>query len=306
MSECTCQHCGHRFEAEPEAKHRIRCGDSADAAGMAELIGEKPFGLCFTSPPYANLRDYHIGDFNWLEMMTGVWDALIEHASRRTHIVVNLGPVHRDRKVDFYWMPWLEHAAAGGWPLFGMYVWDKGEGLPGDWQGRPAPSHEFLFHFNLECDSANKWIDCLEETRKHGREKNIAKRFRQKDGSLAPATSPDRFGQSTKIPDSVFRIERAKFQSEATGDHPAIFPVDLAAAMMLTWSQEGSRVLDPFLGSGTSIVAGEQLNRRVLGGEISPAYVDVSLLRWTGLTGKEPVLAATGQTFEEARRDRNG
>ena len=35
-----------------------------------------------------------------------------------------------------------------GWRRFGWYVWDQGPGLPGDWQGRLAPSHEFIFHFN--------------------------------------------------------------------------------------------------------------------------------------------------------------
>lgn len=55
-------------------------------------------------------------------------------------------------------------------------------------------------------------------------------------------------------------------------------------------------VFDPFLGSGTTLIACERLNRKCRGIEISPAYVAVTLQRWADMTGQEPELLATGAT----------
>ncbi len=89
-----------------------------------------------------------------------------------------------------------------------------------------------------------------------------------------------------------------------TGGHPCPKPVRLWAELLVHYASEGATVLDAFLGSGTTLVAAEQVGRRCLGLDISPAYVDVALRRWTNLTNQEPVLAATGQTFEEVRDER--
>jgi len=91
-----------------------------------------------------------------------------------------------------------------------------------------------------------------------------------------------------------------------TGGHPCPKPVRMWADLLVHYCAEAGLVLDPFLGSGTTLIAGEQTDRRVLGMDISPAYVDVALMRWQRLTGQQPVLAATRQTFEEVRRERLG
>ncbi|MCH5373499.1 MAG: DNA methylase N-4, partial [Planctomycetes bacterium] len=58
-------------------------------------------------------------------------------------------------------------------------------------------------------------------------------------------------------------------------------------------------VLDPFLGSGTTLLAAERTRRRCVGVEIDPRYVDVAIRRWQEMTGSPAVLAATGQSFDE-------
>src|SRR3546814_12058489 len=47
-----------------------------------------------------------------------------------------------------------------GWRRFAWYVWDQGPGMPGDWQGRLAPSFEFIFHFNRQTRKPNKTVPC--------------------------------------------------------------------------------------------------------------------------------------------------
>jgi DNA modification methylase len=56
---------------------------------------------------------------------------------------------------------------------------------------------------------------------------------------------------------------------------------------------------EPFSGSGSQIVAGEQTGRRVCAIEISPVYVDVAVKRWQAATGRPAVLEGSGRSFDE-------
>jgi hypothetical protein len=71
-------------------------------------------------------------------------------------MLVNLGLVHREGSVVRYWDDWLTWMPRQGWRFFGWYVWDQGVTVPGDWAGRLAPRHEFLFHFNREAGSRTR------------------------------------------------------------------------------------------------------------------------------------------------------
>ena len=69
-------------------------------------------------------------------------------------------------------------------------------------------------------------------------------------------------------------------------------------------SRRKSIILDPFIGSGTTIIAAERTGRRARGIELDPAYVDVAVRRWQTYTGKAAALAATGETFETIEESR--
>jgi len=72
--------------------------------------------------------------------------------------------------------------------------------------------------------------------------------------------------------------------------HPTQKPVAIITSIVKDYTENSSLVYDPFLGSGTTLIACEQLNRKCYAMEISPAYVAVSIQRWVDLTGKEPKL----------------
>lgn len=72
--------------------------------------------------------------------------------------------------------------------------------------------------------------------------------------------------------------------------HPTMKPVELIERLIPNNTQTGAIVYDPFLGSGTTLIACEQLSRRCRAVEISPGYVAVALERWAMSTGKTPVL----------------
>lgn len=81
------------------------------------------------------------------------------------------------------------------------------------------------------------------------------------------------------------------FGKDAAGDylHPTQKPVALAAEAIDKTTRSGAIIYDPFLGSGTTLIAAEQLDRNCYGMEISPQYCDVIVNRWQNLTGKKAV-----------------
>lgn len=81
---------------------------------------------------------------------------------------------------------------------------------------------------------------------------------------------------------SVFEVPRPK----ANRDHPTAKPVELVSRLMANSSTFRDVVLDPFLGSGSTLIAAERLSRRAFGVEIDPDYVEVAITRWEAFTGR--------------------
>jgi DNA modification methylase len=89
--------------------------------------------------------------------------------------------------------------------------------------------------------------------------------------------------------------------------HPTVKPIGMVADAILDVTRRGDIVLDPFLGSGTTLMACERTGRRCRGLELDPLYVDVIVRRWEAYTGASARLVETGQAFEdvaEGRRSR--
>ena len=250
--------------------------------------------LLFTSPPYAQQRDYgvakeHISD--WDALMQGVFAAA--HVKDDAQLLVNLGLVHKDNEWQPYWERWIEWMRRQGWRRFGWYVWDQGAGLPGDWNGRLAPSHEFVFHFNKETRRANKFLDKKLENVK---DKTGDSGLRGKNGKINALSNGKASLQPTKIADSVIRVNRHS-GAVPGGKHPAVFSVAFAEFIQNCYTKEGDVVFEPFCGSGTQIIAAEKMCRRCFASEIDPVYCDVAVRRWQLFTGEDAVLEATGETF---------
>lgn len=88
---------------------------------------------------------------------------------------------------------------------------------------------------------------------------------------------------------TVWNFDRPK----ASREHPTMKPPALFAHAMGLSTDRGDFVLDPFLGSGTSVVVAEQLDRTAFGVEFSPAYCDVIVERWQAMTGGKAVRRGT-------------
>jgi DNA modification methylase len=258
-------------------EHRLLCGDSVNPSDVAKVMHNEKADLLFTSPPYGQQRDYTDNTSeivkDWDGLMKGVFSNI--PGKDNVQIIVNLGLIHKDNEWQPYYDSWIEWMRSNGWRRFGLYVWDQGFGLMGDWNGRLAPSFEFIFHFNKISKQPNKIIEKHDDSIKvkHG------EGLRKKDGSINKLTNPEASLQTHKIPDSVVRIFRS---SETIRQlHPAVFSLSFAEFNVETWSNKNDCVYEPFCGSGTTMVACENLQRKCRAIEISPNYCAVILERMT-------------------------
>ena len=87
-------------------------------------------------------------------------------------------------------------------------------------------------------------------------------------------------------------------------DHPTQKPMELMRRPIVNHTKRGEWVYDPFLGSGTTLMAAERAGRVCCGLELDPKYVDVIIGRWQGATGKEAKLEGAGITFQEVQLQR--
>jgi site-specific DNA-methyltransferase (adenine-specific) len=85
--------------------------------------------------------------------------------------------------------------------------------------------------------------------------------------------------------DTVWEVPRPK----ASREHPTMKPVELVRRALSLSSRRDDTVLDPFLGSGSMLIAAETIGRRCLGIEIYPRYAQAAIERWQAFTGSEAV-----------------
>ncbi len=285
--------------------HRLACGDAGDPGLVAALMQGERAALCFTSPPYANQRNYTTGGIaDWDTLMQGVCAALPMREDGQ--VLVNLGLIHRHNEFIPYWDGWLGWMRTQGWRRFAWYVWDQGPGMPGDWNGRLGPSFEFIFHFNRQARRPNKTVPCKwagQET--HLRADGSSTAMRKVNGEVGGWTHAGTPTQDTRIPDSVIRIMRQKGQIGAGIDHPAVFPVALPEHIISAYSDAGEICFEPFCGSGSSLIAAGRSGRVLRGVELAPGYVDVALERFRRQWPDTPItLEATGQNWAEVTAER--
>lgn len=251
--------------------HRIGCGDGRDRDFLQAVIGEGlAVDAAFLDPPY-NVRINGHANAKGRHREFAMASGEMSDDAFRGFLAETLGAcaaVSRDGAVHFVCMDWrhLDDVSAVGKTVYGdllnICVWNKSNAGMGSLY---RSKHEMVFVYRVGQASHLNMV----ELGKHGRNR-------------------------TNVWDyaSVNSLQGSRHEDLAL--HPTVKPVALVADAIQDVSRRGDRVLDIFLGSGTTLIATERVGRIFCGVEIDPGYVDVALARWQALTGKEPVLAVRG------------
>jgi DNA modification methylase len=248
-----------------DGKHRVMCGDSTKKEDMERLMDGKKADMVFTSPPYANQRNYR-GNLNLSpEHLSQFFNSLYSNL-----FVVNLGLSRVDGELNTYWDEYIKTARQNGLKLISWNVWDRsGMGYSiGQITAIFPIEHEFIFVFAKDQIELNLTIE------------------NKYAGEVRGCTNRGQDGEMSKRKDTTLRDYRPLGTVIRCGpvqkneDHPAQFPVELPAEYIKACSSSERLVLDPFGGSGTTLIAASQLGRTAYLMETDPKYCDVCVERY--------------------------
>jgi DNA modification methylase len=251
-------------------EHRLLCGDSTDSDQAARLMNGEKAELLFTSPPYSDMREYN-GEKDL--SINNLIEFIPTFLPFTEYQVVNLGIQRKDNEIVQYWDAYIQKAKECGYKFLSWNVWNReNAGFSiANITSMFATQHEWIFVFGKEIKKLNLTV----ENKEAGNTRNeIANR--QRDGSVknkkAPVIRDSRqLGTVNTINPQLARDENIK--------HPAMFPVELPSEYIKAMTEELQIVTEPFLGSGTTMVASHQLNRKCYGMELDPKYCQVIIDR---------------------------
>jgi site-specific DNA-methyltransferase (adenine-specific)/site-specific DNA-methyltransferase (cytosine-N4-specific) len=194
---------------------------------------------------------------------------------------INIKPASNGLDVDLYVLDLiLAHVREWGWHLSTEFCWER-IGIPGKPKRRFKNQFEPIYQFTL-----NEWkfrpeaVQTISDSsfKYEGIEKNWdAKSHQGKKNMLDRETFEGLAYPGNRLP--TFSGSHEKF------GHGAAFPVGLPEWFMKAYTDNGDSVYDPFMGTGSTLIASERTQRKCYGMEISPAYCDIIIQRWEKLTG---------------------
>ena len=258
-------------------RHRLICGDARDAGAYAALLGDEAVDLMCTDSPYNVPIDGHVcgsGRIRHRNFAMGVGEMNKDQFTRFLVDTLGLAAARcRDGAIAFVFMDWrhMVEVLNAGEQVFSelknLCVWNKTNGGMGTFY---RSKHELIFVFKV---------------------------------GTAPHVNTFGLGETGRYRTNVWEYAGVNTFREGRLDdlelHPTVKPVDLVADAIKDCSRRGAIVLDPFGGSGTTMIAAQKSGRLARLIEYDPAYCDVILRRFEAITGTSAVLALSGQTFED-------
>lgn len=259
-------------------EHRLMCGDSTDLATVEKLMSGEKAEICFTSPPYADQREYCGG----LELSTQHLATFIKAAKESVnYFAVNLGMSRKDGEINTYWDDYISSAKISGLKLLSWNIWDKGDcGSIGNQSAMFGIRHEWIFIFGEKP----KQLNLTNPNRSAGRF-DAYNGHREKDGTVTRRDLKNAIREFRQL-DTVYNCLPMKDRSLGI-NHPAMFPVEFAEGYINAMTNQGDGVYEPFCGSGSTLIACEKTNRKCFGMELDPHYCSVIIKRWENFTGKK-------------------
>lgn len=258
--------------------HRILCGNALLASDYTTVLGPNKAHVVFTDPPYNVPIAGHVtgnGGVQHREFAMACGEMSVEQFTAfLKQVVTRLIESSTDGSIHYLCMDWRhlpEILSAGALytELKNLCVWAKDNAGMGSLY---RSGHELVLVY------------------KHG---------------TASHTNNVQLGQFGRYRSNVWKYAGVNSFARATDEgnlldlHPTVKPVAMIADALYDCSNRGQWVLDPFLGSGSTLIAAERTGRHCAGIELDPLYVDTAIRRWQRHTGLDAVHAETGLTFDQ-------
>jgi 16S rRNA G966 N2-methylase RsmD len=260
-------------------QHRLVCGDATEKEPYAALMGTELAELVFTDPPYNVKNAGHVTG------REGVREFAMAHGEMSSEqftaflatVFTNLLGRMVDGAVGYFCMDWrhLPELWAAASPIFGklknLVCWVKANAGMGSFY---RSQHEMICVYTAPGKPINNF-----GLGGKGRHRTNVWKYPGLN-----SFSRDR--------DAVLAM------------HPTVKPVAMVADALMDCSNRGGIVLDPFGGSGTTMIAAERTGRVARLMEIDPLYCDVIVKRWQKIAGEKARLAETGEAYDEVKSRR--
>ena len=260
-------------------KHRVLCGNALEMADHAKVMAGRKAALVFSDPPYNVPVDGHASGLGKTRhsdfaMASGELSPA-EFTSFLTNALRAAASSSMNGSLQYWFMDWrhLGELLAAGNAIYSelknLCVWTKDNAGMGSLY---RSQHELILVFKNGKSSHRNNIQL-----------GSMGRYRS---NVWPYPGIGSFGRSTSE-GNLYKL------------HPTVKPVALVADAILDCSARGEIVLDPFLGSGTTVIAAERTGRIAYGLEIDPRYVDTIIRRWENFSGRSATHEASGRSFRE-------
>ncbi|GAB6178086.1 DNA modification methylase [Desulfobaculum senezii] len=284
-------------------EHRLLCGDSTCADDVQRLMDGDDADMIWTDPPYnvdyhgraGSIQNDHLGDSEFRQFLREAFVAMFG--------VLRKGGAAYVAHADTEGLNFRGAFCEAGFKLASCLIWRKDHFVLGraDYQCQHEP---ILYGWKpgvAHCWFGGRKRRTIQELGEYG---SVSVR---EDGSVQLFVGDHALcitGRDIEVQqlETTLVFEEKPRASEL---HPTMKPVALVERFIANSSRKGDVVLDPFGGSGTTLIACERTRRKCRTIELEPKFADVIIRRWQELTGSNAVHAASGMPFAE-REAANG
>jgi site-specific DNA-methyltransferase (adenine-specific) len=261
-----------------EIKTEIKKGDCLD---VLQEYHNNTFDLIITSPPYADSRQKTYGGIpteKYVEWFMPRAEQFLRVLKPTGTFILNIKEKVTDGERSTYVLELILAMKRQGWLWTEEFIWHKKNCHPGKWSNRFRDAWERCLQFNksrefnMYQDNVMVPVGDWAKTRLKHLGKNDVVRFNSQVGSGFGKNIANWVGRDKAYPSNVLHMAT----ETSNKNHSATFPKALPEWFIKLFTKEGDMVLDPFVGSGTSCVVAQKLNRNSIGIDIKSEYVGIA------------------------------